>query len=76
MSKRITLSIEFEYSDNYIEFGFPSCVDMKSETTDADLKAFATDTFIREITTLCDRKELRSYVKSFIEDYTSIIDKI
>jgi hypothetical protein len=54
--RRIALKIEFSYADSYFNEG--------TDLTDAELKAFATDQFIEEITTLCNRKDLRSYVKS------------
>lgn len=58
--RRITLKIEFGYADIYFNEG--------TDLTDAELKAFATDKFIEEITTLCERKDLRDYVYSSINN--------
>jgi hypothetical protein len=59
-NRRITLKIEFGYADSYFNEG--------TDLTDAELKAFAKDKFIEEITTLCERKDLRDYVYSSIND--------
>jgi hypothetical protein len=67
MDRRIALKIEFSYADSYFNEG--------TDLTDAELKAFATDQFIEEITTLCNRKDLRSYVKSSIHSNASAISQ-
>ena len=64
--RRITVSIEFSYSDSY--FG-------GANMTDADLKAFAIDDFVSDITRLCERKDLRSYVQSSIQNNAFAVNK-
>jgi hypothetical protein len=66
-NRRITLKIEFGYSDSYFNEG--------TDLTDVELKAFATDNFIEEITTLCERKDLRDYVYSSINDGVFTLSK-
>ena len=66
-NRRIVLKIEFSYSDSYFNEG--------TDLTDAELKAFATDNFIEEITTLCERKDLRDYVYSSINDGAFTLSK-
>jgi hypothetical protein len=65
-NRRITVSIEFGYSDSF--FG-------RTDMTDADLKAFAIDDFISDITKLCEEKDLRSYVQSSIQNNAFAINK-
>jgi hypothetical protein len=59
-NRSIAVKIEFGYADIYFNEG--------TDLTDAELKAFATDKFIEEITTLCERKDLRDYVYSSINN--------
>jgi hypothetical protein len=59
-NRYIVLKIEFGYADSYFNEG--------TDMTNAELKAFATDNFIEEITTLCEREDLWDYVYSSIND--------
>jgi hypothetical protein len=57
MEKRITVKLEIDFSDTYFTRGTDKVM------TDADLKSFAIDEFIADVTRMCEEKELRRYVQ-------------
>jgi hypothetical protein len=73
----IVLKIEFYYTDRYISEGYPGKdpSEPSEPMTDRDLKAFATDKFIAEITRLSELGDLRSYVESSIYSNASAISQ-
>jgi hypothetical protein len=59
-NRSIAVKIEFGYSDSYFNEG--------PDLTDKELKAFAVDDFIADITRLYERGDLWDYVYSSIND--------
>jgi hypothetical protein len=60
MKRRITVKIETEFSDTH----FTNFSDGREiSMTDADLKSFAIDEFIMDLTRTCEEKNLRRYIQ-------------